>query len=255
MMMSMPAWSVGALCSGTVLAVLLGVFLRKSRTESRRTVLLLLNLLALVAAGLRIGLWGCTAGTFVPQTDLPLSADVICVLLGLAALLFRNRLLYHFSYYVTLPVGLLALLFPIGPEGDLPLWDPQRITYFITWTLLVVGGILVYALDLFRADTVRFFVSEGMAVALACVAYGVNRLLAPANYLYVSAPENSPLLCALWAWIPVPVLYLFPVFLAVLIFGALLSVPEWIRRGVECRQPKYITLTEYKEETRKGRPS
>lgn len=103
----------------------------------------------------------------------------------------KTQSLFDISYFWLLSGSLFALLTPT----PLNFTGPTRFRYYQFWAEHTLGYIAVFYMIFVHGmrPTVRSAVRSYIALVLmALLAYGVNRMLPGANYLYMARPESAP---------------------------------------------------------------
>lgn len=103
----------------------------------------------------------------------------------------KTQSLFDISYFWLLSGSLFALLTPT----PLNFTGPTRFRYYQFWAEHTLGYIAVFYMIFIHGmrPTVRSAVRSYIALVLmALLAYGVNRMLPGANYLYMARPESAP---------------------------------------------------------------
>lgn len=126
----------------------------------------------------------------------------------------KSRPVLGFSFF-TAPLGaLMALLFPESSFIGYSIFTPRILGFYLTHSLLIICGLSLSALDLYRP---RWQDIPGILRTLGVLALGahiVNTALrhtvcAYANYFFTYRTDIS-ILNLFWKLIPVPLLYLLP---------------------------------------------
>ena len=128
----------------------------------------------------------------IPLTDnLPLHLCDFAVLSALATLAYPKSIFRHFTYYVGLPAGSLALLFPnVTETGTIAQLATHR--FFLTHTILVATAVLVLKTET-RPWPVRSALQIWCIVFILCgsIASLVNATWGQ-NYMYLAHPPAHP---------------------------------------------------------------
>lgn len=169
--------------------------------------------------------------------ELPLQLCNINMFLIPIGLMTRNRYIQGFSFFIA-PLGaMMAFLFPEPAFFGCSLFLPRMIGFYGTHLLLFVCGISLATLGLYRPKLrdfpgilVAFF---SLALIMHCVNLILRATLCPyANYFY-TFPMNINILRLFWHWIPVPLLYLAPGLVILLVYMTLVSmiffIPDLLR--------------------------
>lgn len=103
----------------------------------------------------------------------------------------KTQSLFDISYFWLLSGSVFALLTPT----PLNFTGPTRFRYYQFWAEHTLGYIAIFYMIFVHGmrPTVRSAVKSYIAlIAMACIAYTVNRMIPGANYLYMARPEAAP---------------------------------------------------------------
>lgn len=211
-------WGVLALTAAML--VLLHFLCRDSEQTQRERVLLALCAFNLVFYFVYKGLLSHDAEFLLVKgmeqfnwfDELPLQLCNINLFLIPIGILTKKRPILGFAFFFA-PLGaLLAMVFPNAPFDGFAVTLPRMIGYYGTHALLIVCGLALAVLNIYRPK--RRDVGGILAALLVLVAcmHGVNTLLRAtvcpqANYFYTYYTDIS-ILILMWNLIPVPLVYL-----------------------------------------------
>lgn len=156
---------------------------------------------------------GLGDGSFTWFNELPLHlCNINMMLIPIAVWTKRRPLLFFVSLIG--PLGaILALIMPSTGFDGYPLPEPRILGYYFTHFMVLIGGLSVMTLGLFKP---KFKDIPGGILAMALISlviFGINMLLRAtglnefANYFYNVGPETNPILNIFWNFLPVPYLY------------------------------------------------
>ncbi len=175
-------------------------------------------------------------------SELPLQLCNINLFLIPLGVLTRRRSLLGFSFYVA-PLGAaMALLFPEAPFTGFSLFTPRILGFYLTHSLLIICGLALALLDLYRPTTRDYPGVVGTFVLLALGAHLVNILLRAtlcpgANYFFTFGADVS-ILNLFWRFIPHPFFYELPSLLILLGYMGLVQLVFWALEAPARRKNK-----------------
>lgn len=171
------------------------------------------------------------AAAFSVWRELPLNLCNICLILLPLACVSGKRHLYGLVFFIAPVSGLLALCMPDEGFSGYSLFLPRIIGFYLTHFALLVSGVLIYLLGLYRprfSDIPRIYL---WLLVFTIVVFCVNILLhrtglyPNADYMYLMSPDNVPFFEMLWERIPIPMLYvLIPVTFIVVPYMLILTL-------------------------------
>lgn len=126
-----------------------------------------------------------------PVENLPIGVCGWAVIFCSYMLIGKKQFLFDVSYFWLLSGSLFALITPT----PLTYTGPTRFRYYQFWMEHTLGYVAIfYMIFVHRMrPTVKSAVrSYAALVAMAALAYGVNRMIPGANYLYMARPEAAP---------------------------------------------------------------
>ena len=163
--------------------------------------------------------------------ELPLQLCNVNMILIPVAVWKKNRPLMSFCFFVG-PIGaLMALIMPANGFDGYSLLLPRMLGYYGTHFLVLVEGLALASLGLYRPRFRDFPGTILTILAIAFAAFLLNLLLRwtglhpKANYFYSVETEGNFLLEIFHRWIPVPFLYLIPSYLILLPYMLLVTAP------------------------------
>ena len=126
-----------------------------------------------------------------PVENLPIGVCGWAVIFCSYMLVGRKQTLFDISYFWLLSGSLFALLTPT----PLTYTGPTRFRYYQFWLEHTLGYVAIFYMIFVHGmrPTVMSSVKSFCAlVVMAVIAYGVNRMIPGANYLYMARPEAAP---------------------------------------------------------------
>ena len=231
-------------------AVLITFLLRKkSQDTKRRFVLGICYLNIAIFLVYKFGLWYGTYGlpddyVFEIWAELPLHLCNVSLFLLPIGIYKRKDFLLAYGVFIV-PLGaLLAITFPCEGFGGLNIFYPHMLGFYIFHGMLVLVGILLVSLGLFRPTFRKIPSMFGLILVMSFLAFLLSLLLRtfagdspfPPNYFYTVGPEGISILELFWSWIPVSYLYLMPGIVILGVYTCLLTLPFHLRdRAAEKR--------------------
>ena len=126
-----------------------------------------------------------------PVENLPIGVCGWAVIFCSYMLVGKEQLLFDISYFWLLSGSLFALITPT----PLTFTGPTRFRYYQFWMEHTLGYVAIFYMIFVHGmrPTVRSAVRSFAALlAMTAIAYGVNRMIPGANYLYMARPEAAP---------------------------------------------------------------
>lgn len=126
-----------------------------------------------------------------PVENLPIGVCGWAVIFCSYMLVGKKQFLFDISYFWLLSGSLFALITPT----PLTYTGPTRFRYYQFWMEHTLGYVAIfYMIFVHRMrPTVKSAIRSYAALAaMALLAYGVNRMIPGANYLYMARPEAAP---------------------------------------------------------------
>lgn len=208
-----------------LLLFVITLILRNRSERARRVVLAALSILTLIgffvykyylSLDREYDVIMAEMGGFNWWSELPLHLCNINMILLPIAVLKKSRPLMSFCFFLG-PLGaVMALLMPGSGFGGHSLLLPRMLGYYGTHFMVVIQGLALETLDLYRPrlrDLPRTVVTAlGITFAVFCIdlLLRVSGLNPRANYFYAVETEGNFLLEIFRKWIPYPFLYLLP---------------------------------------------
>ena len=167
-----------------------GTEIRKSRhEETLRYVLAFALIISDMAYYWR--LVGMPALQHGPVENLPIGVCGWAVIFCSYMLVGKKQALFDISYFWLLSGSLFALITPT----PLTYTGVTRFRYYQFWLEHTLGYVAIFYMIFVHGmrPTVKSAVRSYVALlAMAVIAYGVNRMIPGANYLYMARPEAAP---------------------------------------------------------------
>ena len=126
-----------------------------------------------------------------PMENLPIGVCGWAVIFCSYMLVGKKQFLFDISYFWLLSGSLFALITPT----PLTYTGVTRFRYYQFWMEHTLGYVAIFYMIFVHGmrPTIRSAVrSYAALVAMAILAYGVNRMIPGANYLYMARPEAAP---------------------------------------------------------------
>ena len=126
-----------------------------------------------------------------PVENLPIGVCGWAVIFCSYMLIGKKQFLFDISYFWLLSGSLFALITPT----PLTYTGITRFRYYQFWMEHTLGYVAIFYMIFVHGmrPTIRSAVRSYVAlVAMAVIAYGVNRMIPGANYLYMARPEAAP---------------------------------------------------------------
>ena len=213
----------GAFAAFILLLAAASCFLRKQDERVRQGVIVGASLLTLIgffvykaylAADAEFDALTAAMGGFNWWGELPFQLCNINMLLIPVAVLWKNRPLLSFCFFVG-PLGaMMALAVPGNGFSGYPLLLPRMLGYYGTHFAIIVEGLALGTFGLYRPRYRDLIPTLLTLIGITVAIYGLNLLLRAtglhpnANYFFTVETEGNPLLDLFYKWLPVPCLYL-----------------------------------------------
>lgn len=223
-----------------LLLVILTLLLRNRSEGARRAALAALSILTLLGFFVykyylsldpEYDVIMAEMGGFSWWSELPLHLCNINMLLLPVAVAKKSRPLMSFCFFLG-PLGaVMALLMPGNGFSGHSLLLPRMLGYYGTHFMVVIQGLALETLDLYRPrlrDLPRTVIAAlGIAFSVFCVdlLLRVSRLNPKANYFYAMETEGNFLLEMFHKWLPYPFLYLLPCVGILLVYMLAVTIP------------------------------
>ena len=152
--------------------------------------------------------------------ELPLQLCNISMFMLPIGLLLKNNFLKSYVFFISPLAAFMALCFPEPAFTNSSIFLLRNIGFYTTHAIIIILGINVAALKLYKPTYKGAVMPIITALVLATVMFGVNTILRntvcpEANYFFTYQTE-IPLLSTFYSILPVPLLYeVFAVFIIV----------------------------------------
>ncbi|MDO3409076.1 TIGR02206 family membrane protein [Saccharibacillus sp. CPCC 101409] len=170
-------------------AALLLIFRRAIRAKPKRTLILRLTLLALLAAAeASLHIWYIARGVWNARFTLPLELCSLMLLAAILMLLTRSRFLAGLVFFAGIGGALQALITP-----NLAYAYPhfRFVQFFVAHAAIILSALYMVWIERFR-PTWHTILSAMLSLnALALVVYLLDRLL-DANYMFLRGKPDTP---------------------------------------------------------------
>ena len=126
-----------------------------------------------------------------PVDHLPITVCGWAVVFSSYMLVGKCQSFFDISYFWLLSGSLFALLTPT----PLNFTGPTRFRYYQFWAEHTLGYIAIFYMIFVHGmrPTVKSAIKSYIALlVMVAIAYGVNRMIPGANYLYMARPESAP---------------------------------------------------------------
>ena len=146
-------------------------------------------------------------------TELPLHLCNISLIIVPIGIHLKKQGILAYGFFIA-PLGaIMACTFPSVGFGDLNIFYPHMLGYYVTHLLIIVVGALLVSLGFFKPTFKKIPSMFITALALSLGAFLVNLFIrgvfnGPANYFYTIEPEGISILEVFWSIIPIPYVYL-----------------------------------------------
>lgn len=167
--------------------------------------------------------------------ELPLQLCNINMFLIPLGIIFKNKYLLTFSFYIA-PLGaLMAMLFPNLDFINNNLFMFRNIGFYGTHIIIFAMGLMLAPLGYIEPKMKNLKILLISTIIFSLGAFIVNILLIAItgvediNYFYVMTPEGISILELFWSLIPVKYLYLLP---AIVIISLYVLIVDLIYRGI-----------------------
>lgn len=148
--------------------------------------------------------------------ELPMHLCNINMTLIPIAVLRKSRPLMNFCFFIA-PLGaMMALAMPTAGFSGYSLLLPRMLGFYGTHFMIVIEGLAIVTLGLYRPEYRDLPATFLAAVVLTFIIFLFDTLLrftgiySRANYFYTYETEGNALLNLFHSWIPIPFLYLLP---------------------------------------------
>ena len=158
-------------------------------------------------------------GSFFIWDELPLQPCNTMIWLGIIACIFDYSVIMDYGFFIGIPCALMALIMPESEFIIVPILSIRAIGYYGTHALVVILGMLFVTMNLTDINyknasrSVIFFMF--MAICVHIVNIILRFTVHPgATYYFTFGFEENFLLAAFMRAIPIPLLYMAPIFIA-----------------------------------------
>lgn len=172
---------------------------------------------------------------FVLLEELPLQLCSISLFLVIFAILFNNKPLYSYCFYVSVLGATMALIAPAVGFSKTSIFSLHNIGFYGTHGLLIVVAVATVSTKLYTPslkDVPRcVFVTFGLASVMHLLntlfneVFGVNTY-----YFYTYGPKGIGLLELFYSWIPIKFLFLLPSLAVLAVYISVVSVPFTLKK-------------------------
>lgn len=221
-----------------ILVVVTAAVFRRLRPDTRRRMLRALAI-ALVSCEAATWIWAAAMGCYTPQDMLPLHLCGFSVWIEFAAVFLPNHtLLREFTYALSLPAALFAIL---TPGWFYPFFTFRYLDSVVLHTLLMLLPVLFLTGEGFRPDYRRLPKCFGLLLFFAGIAAVANTLFG-GNYMFLRFAPEDTLLWVFKTWLGEPG-YLLPVFGMIGILWVLMYLPWILRKRLQKRKKEPVLPT------------
>ena len=154
--------------------------------------------------------------------ELPLYHCNTILWLGIIAAIYDIKAIMDYGFYIGIPCAILALMMPNLDFVSLPFFSFRAFGFYGTHMCVIILGLLFVTMGLTEISyksvlraTLCFVI---MTVAIHLVNIILRSTVFPeASYYYTFGFDENTILRALYRFIPVPLLYMVPIFFVALI--------------------------------------
>lgn len=211
----------------STIAILLILHLYRRQTDAGKRKIKWTATVLMLAVYFSRWLW--VTGMGHPAYILKLLPFHLCgfsVILETVAVASNKLVLKEFSYSLSLPGAIAAMIYPnLGPY---PLLSFRFFEFAMTHSLLILIPLLFVVGDGFRPHVRRLPQCIALFLVFAGVVYFINPLLG-SNYMFLDHAEKGTILVVFDRWLGTPG-YLIPIILVILVVWFVLYVPWQIAR-------------------------
>ena len=217
------SWIILTILQFTIPFILASRYKDKTRDEKLRFLFYLSSATAILWLIYKIGLSiDPEYPSFNFWNELPFHACNTTIILGILASRFDKKTIMAYCFFVGVPCAFLSLLMPDLDFVRLPILSIRAIGYYGTHALIIVMGLLFALFGLFKINYKSAAKSIGFFVVMSTLIHVVNIILRltvfpDASYYYTFGFDENTILRALYRFIPVPLLYMVPIFFIALI--------------------------------------
>lgn len=170
-------------------------------------------------------------GAFSWWSELPLQLCNINLLIIPIAVLTRKRPLLSFAFFLA-PLGaLMALAMPSAGFSGYSVFLPRMLGFFGTHFMVFLGGPAIVLFGFYRPKFRDLPLTVLTHCAITIGVFGINMLLRVtglnpfANYFFSVHPDGNPILEIFHNIIPVPLLFLLPALIILVVYMVLVTLP------------------------------
>ena len=176
--------------------------------------------------------------TYTHLTELPFQLCNISIFLVPLAILLKHEKLLSYGFYLAVIGAMMATIFPEPEFSNISIFKFPIFGYYFTHFNIVINGILLVTLKLFRP---RFNILPFLNLLLGCLAIGaflinllfntcfIDTTIEPAaNYFFTWHDANISILKLFYSWIPVKFLYLLPAIAILNIYCTIVTLPFYL---------------------------
>lgn len=175
---------------------------------------------------------------FIIWKELPLQLCNINMFIIPLAVIFKNKYLLSFGFYVAPLAAIMAITFPELAFTNNSIFLMRNIGFYGTHSVIAIMGILLFSLGYIKPNVKDFIPLTLAATVLSLFAFLINLLLfsitnVETNYFFTMHTSDISLLNLFYNLIPVKYIYLLPalgILIAyVLIFNSALLIVKIIK--------------------------
>lgn len=155
--------------------------------------------------------------------ELPFHLCNINMILFIFIIIFKNKFIINFSFYIA-PLGaLMAITFPLPIYINTNIFLFKNIGFYCTHGILIVMGVLLGTLGYIKISYKDIFILLPTMIVLSFSAFLFNIFLynvtgVATNYFYTMYTDNVGLLNFFWSLLPIKYIYLIPAILILTIY-------------------------------------
>jgi len=170
-------------------------------------------------------------GAFTWWKELPLQLCNINLMLIPIAVATKNRHLTSFTFFMAPFGAILALALPSTGFAGYSLLIPRVLGFYVTHMFVLIGSPVIALMGFYKPRFKDIPFTLVWTLMITTVIFGFNMLLRianvfdKANYFFCVEPLKDSPLELLWSLIPVPLLYLLPLFPILAGYMALVTLP------------------------------
>ncbi len=217
--------------------IVLITYLMKNKSEGAKKKLLLIICISNAILWVIYKFWLAFGKFGIPNTysfdiwtELPLHLCNISLIIVPIGIHLKKQGILAYGFFIA-PLGaFMACTFPSVGFGDLNIFYPHMLGYYVTHLLIIVVGVLLVTLGFFKPTFKKIPSMFLTALVLSFSAFLINLFIrgvfnAPANYFYACEPEGISILELFWSIIPISYVYLVFGVLILGIYAVLTTLP------------------------------